>query len=116
MSQDDQLPPRPTMLKPKEFDSDGNGLPPLSPKSLSHEEGLADVSDLQSDAMDRLSLSKFFESLKPDQSWTPLKLIAVIFVSSFLFSVLFTSAILAGFIEINPGAIKSFLKALVGKS
>lgn len=116
MSQDDQLPPRPTMLKPKGFDSAGDGLPPLSPHSTIHDGSYSDVSDLQSDDMDRLSLSKFFDSLKPYQNWTPLKLIAVIFIFSFLFSILFTSAILAGFIEIHPGAIKGFLKALMGKT
>lgn len=116
MSQDDQLPPRPTLIKPKEFDTAADGLPPLSPRSTIHEGGYADVSDLQSDNMDRSSLSKFFDSLKPDQTWTPLKLITVIFIFSFLFSILFTSAILAGFIEIHPGAIKGFLKALIGKS
>jgi hypothetical protein len=116
MSQDDQLPPRPTMLKPKGFDSVTEGLPPLSPHSTIHEGKYSDVSDLQSDDMDRLSLSKFFDSLKPDQAWTPLKLIAVIFIFSFLFSILFTSAILAGLIEIHPGAIKGFLKAFIGKT
>jgi hypothetical protein len=116
MSQDDQLPPRPTMLKPKGFDSTTEGLPPLSPHSTIHEGKHSDVSDLQSDDMDRSSLSKFFDSLKPDQTWAPLKLIAVIFIFSFLFSILFTSAILAGFIEIHPGAIKGFLKAFIGKT
>ena len=116
MTQDDQLPPRPNLIKPNEFGSDVDGLPALSPRSQAQGAAPADISDLQSDAMDRLALSKFFDSLRPSHTWSPLKTIAVIFFCSFIFSVLFTSAVLAGFIEINPGVIKSFLKTLVGKS
>lgn len=116
MNQDDQLPPEPTHIKPRVLKADEQGLPPLSPRSLVDVSARSDLEDLQSDQMGRSSLSRFFDRLRPSASWTPLKLILVLFICSFIFSILFTSAILAGFIEIHPGAIKSFLKALVGKS
>lgn len=115
MNQDDRLPPRPSANSQSEFALNANSLPPLSPRDdgdLSRHDA---ISDLQSDSMTGTSLSRLFERFKPSQTWTPLKLMGLIFVASFILSIMFTSAILAGLIEIHPSAIKNALKTLVGK-
>ncbi len=113
MSQDDSLPPHPTQIRPKDQDRDTSSLPPISlaPES---ENSTSEISSLQSDPMDRVSLSKFFDHLRPSSSWSTGRALLVIFIGSFLFSVLFTSAILAGIIEVHPAAIKSFFKSMFG--
>jgi hypothetical protein len=115
MNQDDQLPPHPPPIKPQNFDADLSHLPPLSPRSEGLN-GYGEISDLSSDAMERSSLAEFFEALKPRSTWSILQITIAVLILSFVSSVLFTSAILAGFIEIHPAAIKSFLRTLVGKS
>jgi hypothetical protein len=47
---------------------------------------------------------------------TPGLAIGLIFVGSFVLSVLFTAAILAGKIEIQPSAIKAFVRSILGKN
>jgi hypothetical protein len=61
-------------------------------------------------------LSRFVSTIGHPSQWSTGMAIGVIFVASFLIGVLFTSLILAGVIEIQPHAIKSFFKALMGKS
>jgi hypothetical protein len=61
-------------------------------------------------------LSGFAYSIGHPSQWSTRMAIGVIFVGSFVIGVLFTSLILAGVIEIQPHAIKSFFKALMGKS
>jgi hypothetical protein len=114
MSQDDRLPPHPTQIRPKEQDRDASSLPPISVATEFDNATGSEISSLQSDPMDRASLSRFFDHLRPASNWSTGKAILVIFLGSFLFSVLFTSAILAGIIEVHPAAIKSFLKSMFG--
>jgi len=116
MNQDEQLPPNPPPIKPQDFDSDLGSLPPLSPRSEATHAGYGEISDLTSDAMERSALAEFFEALKPKATWSILRVTTVVFVFSFVSSVLFTSAILLGIIEIHPAAIKGFLRTLVGKN
>ncbi len=114
MSQDDRLPPHPTQIRPKEQDRDASSLPPISVVTDFDSAPGSEMSSLQSDPMDRVSLSNFFDHLRPSSSWSTGKTILVIFLGSFLFSVLFTSAILAGIIEVHPAVIKSFFKSIFG--
>jgi hypothetical protein len=121
MNQDDQLPPSPTKIRPKDFDTDLSTLPPLTARAegsdvmtlSSHSEYHG---SLDSDPMEQSSLAKFFERIAPASGWTPQLVITAIFVGSFILSVLFTSAILAGIIEIHPAVIKGFFKSILGKS
>lgn len=115
MHPDDRLPPRPNVGNSNEFASNADSLPPLSPRDDLERGSYDDISDLRSDAMSGTSLSRFFDRFKPSQNLTPLKFIGLLFTLSFIFSVMFTSAILAGIIEIHPSAIKNILKTLVGK-
>lgn len=115
MNQDDKLPPRPAANNQSEFASNANSLPPLSPRDEVDRSRNDGISDLQSDSMTGTSLSRLFDRFKPSETLTPLKLMGLIFVASFILSIMFTSAILAGLIEIHPSAIKNALKTLVGK-
>jgi hypothetical protein len=67
-----------------------------------------------------LELREKFLSLKQSlghpSTWSPRQAVLIIFAGSFVLGVLFTALILAGIIEIQPQAIKSFFKALMGKS
>lgn len=114
MSQDDRLPPQPNQIKPRERERDPGLLPPISVATEFDDATGSEISSLQSDPMDRVSLSRFFDHLRPSSNWSTGKAILVIFLGSFLFSVLFTSAILAGIIEVHPAAIKSFFKSIFG--
>jgi len=121
MNQDDQLPPNPPKIRPKDFDTDLSTLPPLTAQAEGGEVNpYSATSDyrgsLNSDPMEQGSLSKFFERFAPASGWTPQLVITAIFIGSFILSVLFTSAILAGIIEIHPAAIKGFFKSILGKS
>ncbi len=97
MKTNDQLPPNPRQMNPREFSPIASTLPPL---------------DLTADAS-RMSSSSHPEH--HDGGWTPAMAIAIIFVGSFIIGVLFTSSILAGYIEIQPAVIKGFIKSLLGK-
>jgi len=116
MNQDEGLPPRPSLIKPKDYNPGTDTLPPLTARTEGVDFENSGHSSLESDAMDRGALSAFFDKLKYTNSWTTKKIIALIFIGSFIFSVLFTSSILAGIIEIHPASVKKFFKTLMGKS
>ncbi len=99
MHQDTRLPPDPKGDLSMELRHDSTSLPPFDSDMLEMEKKLG---------------RKFGRGLFRTQ-WTTPQLIAIIFIASFLMGVIFTSAILAGIIEIHPSAIKSFFKSLMGQ-
>lgn len=99
MQEDTRLPPDPKGDLTLGLSQDASSLPPFD-------------SDMME--MERKLGPKFGRGLFRFQ-WTNGQIILIIFVGSFLAGALFTSAILAGIIEIHPSAIKAFIKSILGK-
>jgi hypothetical protein len=74
------------------------------------------VNDTTQNSDHRSEFSRWIQLIGHPSQWSTRMAIGVIFFGSFVFGILFTSLVLAGVIEIQPHAIKSFFKALVGKS
>jgi hypothetical protein len=98
MDQDKHLPPEPTIGR-ELLNHNAQSLPQFD----------SDMSEIGKRLNHRFGAHLF------GVEWTTGRVVMIIFIGSFILGVLFTSAVLAGLIEIHPSAIKSFLKSLVGK-
>lgn len=99
MPQDTRLPPDPKSDLTIGLNHDASSLPPFDSDMLEMERKLG---------------PKFGRGFFRND-WSNRQIILAIFVGSFLLGVLFTSAILAGLIEIHPAAIKGFFKSIFSK-
>ena len=99
MHQDTRLPPDPKGDVTMGLNHDSTSLPPFDSDMLEMEK----------------KLGRKFGRVFFQPHWTTKQVILIIFIGSFLLGALFTSAILAGIIEIHPSAIKSFFKSLLGR-
>jgi hypothetical protein len=109
MSEDNRLPPTPSgrlprSLDPRGFSPDASEFSNVEPK---HREF---------PTMEENHRSTMTGSRRSKNFLTPKIAIALIFFGAFIFSVLFTSAILSGLIEIQPAAIKLFFRSIFGKN
>ncbi len=104
MNRDEGLPQKPAQRSRGSMDPNAADLAPL--ESLDRDFAYPYGS----------KFSRFVSAIGQPSQWSPEMAIGVIFVGSFVAAVLLTSLILAGVIEIQPQAIKSFFKSLMGKN